>query len=324
MKWFAFWIAMVVAGSLPASASNEPTPRRATPDVIQVGPTRAIKTIATSAYSARAGAIIYVDSGTYTGDVAVWTQDNITVRATGGRVLLLAKGAAAESKAIWVVRAKGMQVEGFDFEGAATPDRNGAGIRFEKGSLLVRDCSFTGNENGLLASNDSQAELTIENSEFGYNGFGDGQSHNLYVGSIAKLTVSGSNFHHARVGHLLKSRAAVSYIVNTRLVDGNGGTASYELEFPNGGIATVVGNTIAQSTATENPILISFGAEGYKWPRNTINLENNTLVNPLGLRGVFLRVAPGADSIRAVNNRLVGAGRLEFSGHGEYKNNTHN
>ena len=74
---------------------------------IRVGPKRAIKTIAFAAYSARAGAIIYVDSGTYTSDVAVWTQDNITVRAVGGRVRLLANGAAAEGKGIWVVRAKG-------------------------------------------------------------------------------------------------------------------------------------------------------------------------------------------------------------------------
>lgn len=295
----------------------------ATHPVIRVGPDRTIKTIARSAQLASAGAIVEVDSGEYVGDVAVWTQDRLTLRAVGGRVRLIAAGVAAEEKAIWVMRGGQMSVEGFDFSGARVDSQNGAGIRFEKGALRVRDCTFIDNENGILTSNQADAKLEIENSEFGHNGYGDGQSHNLYVGAIAQLSVSDSYFHHARVGHLLKSRAKVNHIYNNRLVDGEGGQASYELEFPIGGVAHVVGNVIAQSTSTENPHLISFGAEGYKWPRNEIHLEDNTLVNPLTQGGVFLRVAPGADIIRAVNNRLVGPGKLETAGPGEYRNNAH-
>ena len=289
--------------------------------IIQVGPTRSIKTIAYSAILAKAGSTIEVDSGIYTADVAVWQHDDITIRAVGGRVRLLAQGVAAEGKGIWVVRANGMRVEGFDFEGAAVPSRNGAGIRLETGSLFVRDCRFRYNEMGLLTNNAPDTVLEVENSEFAYNQRHDGHNHNLYVGQIARLSVTGSYFHHARTGHLLKSRAALNHIVNNRLTDEEGGTASYELEFPNGGMAYVVGNHIAQSAQTENPQLISFGAEGYKWPRNEIHLENNTLVNPLPQGGVFLRVAPGADAIRAVNNRVVGTGKLESAGPGEYQNN---
>lgn len=288
---------------------------------LRVGPQRAVKTISASARIAKAGAIVEVDAGVYFADVAVWQQDNVTVRAIGGRVRLVAQGAAAEGKAIWVVRAKGMTVEGFDFEGAAVASRNGAGIRLERGSLLVRDCTFMRNEMGLLTGNDASTALEIENSEFAYNQRPDGHNHNLYVGQIAKLTVKNSYFHHARTGHLLKSRAAENYIFNNRLTDEVGGTASYELEFPNGGIAQVTGNLIAQNTTTENIHLISFGAEGYKWPRNEIALENNILVNPLAHRGVFLRVAPGADRIRAINNRLVGFGVLETAGPGDYRDN---
>ena len=278
--------------------------------VVRVGPFEAIKTIAAASYSARAGATIHVDAGDYRADVTVWQKDNITIRAVGGRVRLLADGAAAEGKAIWVVRAKGMRVEGFDFVGARVPDKNGAGIRLERGTLLVQDCSFTDNENGILTSNDPQVELEVVNSEFGYNGYGDGQSHNLYAGSIARLSVTGSYSHHARVGHLLKSRAAESHIVNNRLIDGDDGTASYELEFPNGGIAYVVGNTIAQSTRTENAHLISFGAEGYnKWPRSSLYLANNRLVNPVP-HGVLLRVMPGADAVQTIDNVVVGYGSL--------------
>lgn len=80
------------------------------------------------------------------------------------------------------------------------------------GHLVVRNSTFTNNENGILTGSDKESILEIENCEFGNNGFGDGRSHNLYVGAIKRLSVTGSYFHHARVGHLLKSRAAENHI----------------------------------------------------------------------------------------------------------------
>jgi hypothetical protein len=304
-------------GSTQAQANGTEPVRQ----VVLVGPSRSVKTLAEASRVARDGALVEVDSGEYAGDVAVWTQNRITLRAIGGRVKLRAAGQSAEGKAIWVIRAIGVSVEGFDFEDAAVPDRNGAGIRLETGSLHLRDCKFVRNEMGLLTSNDPTAVLLIENSEFAYNGRPDDHNHNLYVGRIAKLSVTGSYFHHAQIGHLLKSRAALNEIFYNRLTDEAGGTASYELEFPDGGIAYVVGNLIAQGSRTGNRKLISFGAEGYKWPKNEIYLVNNTLVNPLSWGGIFLHVAPRADAVRAVNNLLVGNGTLESEAPGEYRNN---
>jgi hypothetical protein len=292
-----------------------------TAELLQVGPQRTITTIADAARMASAGTTIEVDAGEYVGDVAVWTHDRLTLRAVGGRVKLIAAGAAAEGKGIWVVRSEEMTVEGFEFSGATVPNRNGAGIRFEKGSLTVRNCAFLDNENGILTSNFPDLVLNIENSEFGRNGYGDGQSHNLYAGAIASLTVTGSYFHHARVGHLLKSRAAVNDIRYNRLTDEAGGSASYELEFPNGGVAYVVGNIIEQGVRTENPYVISYGAEGYRWPMNALYLVNNTLLDNLPQGGVFLRVMPGDVTVKAVNNLLVGKGVLETAGPGDYRSN---
>ena len=246
---------------------------------LHVGPTHKIKTIAEAASRARDGDTVEVDAGEYRHDVAVWRQDKLTIRAVGGRVRLLADGNSAEGKAIWVVRGGHVTVEGFDFEGTRVPSRNGAGIRFEAGQLTVRDCRFVDNEMGLLTSNDPQAELTIENSEFARNQRPDGHNHNLYAGTIAKLSVRGSYFHHATIGHLLKSRAAVNHIFYNRLTDEAGGSASYELEFPNGGVAVVVGNVIQQSAQTENAIMISYGAEGYKWPANALACPATSFAN---------------------------------------------
>jgi hypothetical protein len=291
------------------------------PSILRVGRDQKIKTIANAARVARAGTVVEVDAGDYFADVAVWEHDGVTLRGVGGRVRLIAQGTAAEGKGIWVVRAIGMRIEGFDFEGAAVPDRNGAGIRLETGSLKLQDCRFLHNEMGLMTGNDANTVLSVVNCEFAHNQRPDGHNHNLYVGRIARLSVVGSYFHHARTGHLLKSRAAVSHIYYNRLTDETGGTASYELEFPDGGVAYVIGNVIAQNAQTENEHLISFGAEGYQWPRNEIYLVNNTLVNQLPRGGVFVRVAPRADALRAVNNLLMGPGVLESAGPGQYRSN---
>ncbi|WP_051453195.1 hypothetical protein [Dechloromonas agitata] len=287
---------------------------------LEVGPNKELKTLSAASMVAKDGDLIEVEAGDYVADVATWKQNEIVIRARNGRVRLVASGAAAEAKAIWVVRGGKLTVEGFDFVGAKVKDKNGAGIRLEKGRLSVVDCGFFDNENGILTGGDAESTLEIQNSEFGNNGHGDGQSHNLYVGAIAMLKVTGSYFHHARVGHLLKSRAAQNLIYYNRLTDETGGRASYELEFPAGGLAYVVGNIIQQSSSTENPHIISFGVEGYRHPENRLYLVNNTLVDLRPKGGIFLRVKPGAD-VFAMNNLLLGSGSLDKAGPGEYKNN---
>lgn len=260
-------------------------------------------------------------SGTYTADVAVWTQQGLQLRTAGGRVRLLAAGASAEGKGTWVVRGE-MSVEGFDFHGARVRDHNGAGIRFERGRLTVRDCLFSHNQVGLQTNNDPQSELTVEHCELAHNLRPDGHNHQLYAGNIGSLTVRGCCFTTAlsatcsEPGPLSRDN-----IYCNRLTD-EGGRASYELEFPNGGVAVVVGNLIAQSALTENDHLITYGAEGYRWAANELYLPaHNTLIDGRARGGVFLRVSPGADRVVAVDNVLLGAGRLDTPPAGDFRNN---
>ena len=317
------------AGTTNATARKSPTAGSAQQRVVlRVGRKHEVKTLAEAAKRARDGDTVEVDAGEYRRDVAVWTQNDLTIRAAGGRARLIASGGSAEGKAIFVVRGGRITVEGFDFEGTRVPSRNGAGIRFEAGQLTVRDCRFLDNEMGLLTCNEPQAELTVEASEFAHNKRLDGHNHQLYAGSIGKLTVRGSYFHHGYIGHLLKSRAALNHLFYNRFTDELGGTASYEVEFPNGGVAVLVGNVIQQSSTTENGIMLSMGAEGYTWPRHALVLIHNTLVDNRPVDGVFVRVMQGEGkygapvTIKAVNNLLVGnTGKLETAGPGEYRNN---
>jgi len=315
------WI-VVLLSLIAASGNASEAPLVDKGKIIRVGPSREVKTLAAASALLKEAGTIEVDAGEYRADVAVWKQNNLTLRAVGGRVKLIASGAAAEGKGIWVVRGGRIEVDGFDFLDAKVPDRNGAGIRFDRGHLIVRNSAFINNENGILTGGDKDSILEIENCEFGNNGSGDGRTHNLYVGSIKRLSVTGSYFHHARVGHLLKSRAAENHIFYNRLTDEIGGRASYELEFPSGGIAYVVGNVIQQGSQTENPHIISYAAEGYKWPDNELYLINNTLVDNRPNNGVFLRIKPGNVKVQAINNLLVGKGKLDSAGPGHYQNNT--
>jgi len=82
--------------------------------------------------------------------------------------------------------------------------------------------------------------------------------HLLYAGRIARLSVEGSRFHDGYFGHFLKSRARASDIRYNWLVDGEGGSASYEADFPNGGNVTLVGNVLGQSKTTENLTMLAY------------------------------------------------------------------
>lgn len=280
--------------------------------VLRVGPEGSVQTIAQAARTARDGDIVEIEAGEYHADVALWKQKKLTIRGIGGSARLFADGASAEGKAIWVIRNGDFVIENIDFIGARVHDKNGAGIRFENGHLKIKNCLFWANQNGILTASDEttkKARIEIEESEFGYNGIGDGLSHNLYVGKIAFLRVTGSYFHHANVGHLLKSRAAENQILYNRLTDESGGRASYELDFPNGGEAIVIGNFIQQSPETENSTMISYGREGLAWQKNELILASNTIVNDLRYGGAFLRTGNSVSLVVSANNLLIGKGK---------------
>ncbi|WP_295509887.1 hypothetical protein [Accumulibacter sp.] len=293
--------------------------------IIVVGPQEEIRSIQDAAKIAHDGDTIEIRPGEYRQQAVVWTQGRLTIRGSGKRPVLIADGASAEGKALWVVRDAEMLIENVEFRGARVPDGNGAGIRFEKGHLRVVRCGFFDNEMGILTSNFADAVLEVEDSEFGEAPKHAGSLHHLlYAGSIERLSVRGSRFQQGYLGHLIKSRARESVILYNLLVDGPRGRASYELEFPNGGLAWVIGNVIGQSDQTDNPDVVSYGAEGQRWPDNALYLAHNTLFDPHP-GGRFLHVwadkLPPGTEVWALNNLLVGHGVFAPQAPGRYDGN---
>ncbi len=278
--------------------------------------------------SAKDGDVVELASGQYLNWPLVIEDKRITIRGKGARPVLVSTGVTAESKALWVVRGGQVVVENLEFRGVRVPDGNGAGIRFESGQLTVKRCAFQDNEMGLLTGNNPDTTLEVHDSEFSSSPRFQGRAlhHQLYVGTIASLKVTGSRFQQGFQGHLLKSRARENRIFYNMLVDSADGEASYELEFPNGGLAYVVGNIIGQSLTTANPALISYGAEGPRWPQNGLYLAHNTLLNPLS-NGILVqswqqKFSPTYEEW-LVNNLVIGHGSLPTPLAGRAQGNYH-
>jgi hypothetical protein len=114
------------------------------------------------------------------------------------------------------------------------------------------------------------SDILIEHSEFARNGFGDGYTHNIYIGRSRSFTLRYSYSHHAYVGHTVKSRANANYILYNRIMDEVSGTSSYTIDLPDGGVSYVIGNLLQQGPNTENSTILSYGAEGLRHASNEL------------------------------------------------------
>lgn len=282
----------------------------------RVGPDERFRSLQDAVRAAASGDVIELLPGEYRGDVAVAALPRLTIRGLGSGAVLHADGQHAEGKAILVVRGD-VVVENLEFRGARVPAGNGAGIRFEGGRLALRRCRFFDNEMGLLTANGADMALDVVNCEFGAAPRHEGLLHHLlYVGAIGAFSVQGSRFSQGWRGHLLKSRAQRSRVFGNRLDDRPSGEASYELEFPNGGHNVVVGNLIAQSAQTQNPDLLSMGAEARDGLGGSLLLARNTFVNAAGAEARFVHVwtdrLAGDTPVQVTDNVFVGAGQLDL------------
>jgi len=278
---------------------------------LQVGPGKTYPTPSAAAAVAQSGDRILIASGDYRGDVATWSASNLTICGDGGRARLFADGKHAQGKGTWVISnpsSSTTTIINVEFRDAKVPDQNGAGIRLDGGNLVLRNTGFFDNENGILGGS-GPTTVTIERSEFARNGFGDGYTHNIYIGNINRLNVVASHFHEAKIGHNLKSRAKENYIENSYFMDGPTGTSSYLLDFPDGGVVFMRGNLLHKGPRADNTTAVSFGAEKNTWTTNTVTMTHNTVVNTLG-RGTFVYVAGYTQQATLTANLFAGSAAL--------------
>lgn len=276
-----------------------------------VGPGQAYATPCQAIRAAQAGDVIQIDAtGTYANDTCTWSTANLTIEGVNGRPRITSSGQIGNGKGIWVTSGPNTVVRNVELSGAAVADRNGAAIRVEgDGDLTLVGSYLHDNENGILTGASAASEIVVDSTELANNGFGDGQSHNIYVGNAGAFTLRSSYSHDAKIGHLVKSRARVNEIVGNRLI-GGAGTGSYELDLPNAGQTRVVGNVFQQGPNTQNSTLLAYGLEGASNPSRALIVEYNTFVNDRSGNATAIRTAVADPP--AIVTRNIAAGVSTF------------
>lgn len=195
---------------------------------LSVGHGQTYATIAAAVDASSAGDTIAVQAGTYTNDWLNITHD-LALKAIGGMVVMNTANAGHPPNGKAMITETGnVAISGFDISGVSVSDSNGAAIRYEGGDLTLVDCFIHDNQEGLLGGADANGAITINHSEFAFNGDGSGSTHGIYVGHIASFTLTDSYIHDTSEGHEVKSRAENNIITNNRIFDNNS-TASYSI-----------------------------------------------------------------------------------------------
>ena len=280
-----------------------------TAETLQVGPQRSLKTPSAAAARAKAGSIIEIDAGVYENDYSTWSQDSLTIRGTGGMVHMKSNGLIPNGKAIWIIRGGNTAIENVEFSGAKVEDKNGAGIRHERGHLHLRNTFFHHNEFSVLTGSEPGSTLAIESSRIWHQKRVNTYSHGIYVGALQRFTLRNSHVMGTDRGHQIKSRALENYIIFNTIEDAPQGNSSRLIDLPNCGLSYVVGNTMFKARMTENISAIGYGAEGCgdrSDRQRQLYVVENKFVNEAS-RGILVNNHVAA-RVRVANNWLIGRG----------------
>ena len=290
-------------------------------ETLHVGAQRLLKTPGAAATVAKSGSTIEIDAGVYENDYSTWSQDSLTIRGNGGMVHMKSSGLIPNGKAIWIIRGDNTTVENVEFSGAKVEDKNGAGIRHERGHLYLRNNFFHDNEFSILTGSAPDSTLYIESSRIWNQKRSNSFSHGIYVGAIERFTIRDSHIMGTDRGHQIKSRALENLIAFNRIGDSKQGNSSRLIDLPNCGLSFVVDNKMFKASSTENISAIGYGAEGCG-DRNDrqrqLYVVKNKFVNEAS-RGILVNnhVAAG---VRVANNWIIGHG-VFLKGSGKQSDN---
>lgn len=210
-------------------------------------------------------------------DCAVQGGGDVTYQAAvPGEAIL--DGTACEDKAALVLRGHSARVEGLVFANIRVSDKNGAGIRLEKGSLSVSQAWFRDSEQGILTADDPASTITIDKSTFTRLGTceGSGCAHSIYIGNYGALTVTRSRFEAGTGGHYAKTRAEKVAILNCSFDDSRGRSTNYMIDLSDGATGRIAGNWFVQGRDKENySAFIAVAAEHRNHPSGGLTVEGN-------------------------------------------------
>src|SRR5690606_5901460 len=141
---------------------------------------------------------------------------------------------------------------GLTFTNISVADRNGAGIRQERGDLVVLNSRFERSETSILAADDHLLKTTVDRSQFSQLGRCAATcSHSIYIGQVDRFQLTRSTFDHGYGGHYVKSRAREVLISENRIDDSQGRSASYLIDLSEGAVGEISRNVLIKGRAAD-------------------------------------------------------------------------
>ena len=225
---------------------------------VRVAKGGAISTLGAGIAKAGHNGVVYLAPGTYyVNDLTIPFNISIVGETdNGGEVILTSRRAVAKGLLVPTEGAS-LAVRNVTFDGAVSPDKNGAGIRFEGKLLRLDHCIFSNNEDGILATGHPKSVVKISHTKFINNGHGDGFSHAMYIRDAVKLIVEDSYFEGTNIGHHIKSMATQTIVRNNVFIDGPN-KPSYMVDITKGGSAVIEGNTMTRARTASQETLINY------------------------------------------------------------------
>ena len=283
--------------------------------LLSVGANQAYHTIGAAVAAAHDGDTVSVAAGVYTNDFTT-IRAKIGLVAVGGTATMLDTAVMGSGQGLLTVGADAT-VNGFVFQGAHSADGTAAGVVYQAGNLVLQNSLVVGNQNGLVAAASAYGTIQVTGSEFSGNGNNDGVSGNIAVGAVKSLTVTNSYVHDAAGGDEVRSLAASTTVMGSRIED-NGAAALYAIDLPNGGTAVVSNNTIEKGARSSQSVAIQFGG-GSLFVGSSIHVTGNVVAAD---RSGAVMLRNQVQQAATVSNNTVYGFSLQVSGVAASSSNT--
>jgi hypothetical protein len=256
---------------------------------LEVGPGKPYALPSTAIRVAHDGDTVLIAAGEYA-DCAVVTANDLTIEGAGRDNSTVIGSRICQDKGILVTQGANITIRNLTLSRARSSEHNGAGIRAEGENLTIDRVRFFDNENGILAAPQHDGTLLVRQSEFFHNGSCESAcAHGIYANDLALLRIEATRFTTTQHAHHIKSRAQRTEVIGCDISDGPDGTASYEIELPNGGALVVRDTSLEKGPKAENhTAMIVVGDETIAQPAGEITIVNNRARNDGNFQTAFV------------------------------------
>lgn len=259
--------------------------------------------------AARDGETVTILRGTWREGATV-TANNLTIEGEGAHL----KGVTVGGKATLVIKGDNVTIRGLEVSGMGG-FTNAAAIRQEGVNLTLQGVYFHDGNQGVLVGDKHGSTVIVEDSVFERLGAG-GSAHGIYANKVDALIIRNSKFLATKgEGHAIKSRAATTLIEGS-LVASLDGRDSRLIDIPVGGEIIIRNNVLQMGPKTANNDAIGVNLEqrnatnAHDWPKNSILIESNTILDDRGRDSQLLHYRDWEDkgypAPALVDNTVVG------------------